>query len=239
MSLFDGIEIENCKQEEDKVGGGSYAKFDKTGSYDVIIEVAYAIQSKGGALGVTTVFKREDGAKLTDTQWITNKVKQTYYIDKNGEKRYLAGYNAIMSIDGLITGKTQAQPKLEKKKIKVWNNELRKEVIEEKDVLIDWVNKPLTILVHRVLRNKTAQDSTGAYVSIPETVERTEIQHYVDAVTHKTKNETISKVESSLYGKWIEKFKEDYVADKREIKDGESSTTVKTDGTIVEDNPFG
>jgi len=239
MSLFDGLDIQDCKPTEDKIGGGSYAKFDTTGSYDVIIKMAYATVAESGAIGVVTTFEREDGAKLTNTEWVTNKVKQTYYIDsKTGEKKYLAGYNAIMSLDRIVTKKDRKMPTTEKKSIKLWDRTAGKEVPQEKEVITDWLNKPVTIMIHKVLKNKSAKDDTGKYVDTPEEVETIAIQHYVDAITKKTKNEIISGAEATIYTKWNDKFKSDYVSDKRTIKDGASTATIQNDGSIKEDNPF-
>lgn len=224
MSIFAGLDFDTTiKADEDRVGGG-YVKFDKTGAFDVVIEKAYVTVAKSGAIGVVINFKREDGAKLKVTEWMTNKIKQNYYLDKDGNKRYLAGYNAVMSIDRIVTGKTNTYPTAEKRIVPIWNNELKKETNQEVDALIEWTGKPVTILVHKVLVNKQALVD-DKYVDVAGTIEKVEIKHVVDVVSHKTKNEIVGGLNAEFFTKWTEKFKDDYIDDKRSILEDEPTTS--------------
>ena len=161
MSLFNDIEIEDLGLAEDKVGGGSFGRFEKTGYYDVVIEKAYAGVSSGGAFSVNLTLKREDGAKLNVIEYIssgTAKGCKNYYLDKDDNKVYLPGYNKIKNLDALL-GFDRAYPKTEEDKVMLWDKDLKKELPVDKEVIKEWLGKKIGILVVKKLEDKYGEET--------------------------------------------------------------------------------
>ena len=207
MSLFNDIEVEVLDLVEDKVGGGGFAKFDKTGFYDVIIEKAYAGVSAGGAFSVNLTLKREDGAKLNVIEYIssgTAKGCKNYYLDKDNNKQYLPGYNKIKNLDALL-GFDRAYPRTAKGNVMLWDRDLKKELPVEKEVISEWINKKIGILATKKLEDK--------YGSETEYREVFDVEHFLK--DGKTRNEIIAGT-SGFKDKWLATKDESYILDKRE-----------------------
>jgi len=230
MSLFAGIEIENdVEVQEDKVGG--YAKFETTGAYSVVIEKAYAGVSSGGAYSVNLTLKREDGAKLNVTEWISSgsaKGCKNYYIDKNGKKQYLPGYNKIKNLDAIL-GFDRAYPKTEKGNVMLWDRDLSKEIPQEKDIITQWLGKEIDILVIKKLEDK--------YNDTTKSREVFDVEHFLDSKTGKTRNEIVAGT-SGFKDKWLAKYTQDFVKDIRVDSKNVVDNSANTVG-MVDESPFG
>jgi hypothetical protein len=232
MGMFDEIELEtSIEAQEDKIGGG-LARFDKTGHYVAVIEKAYAGVSNGGAFSVTMHLKREDGAKLTVTEYIssgTAKGCKNYYIDKNGNKQYLPGYNKIKNLDAIL-GFKRDYPSTSKGSVMLWDRDMEKEIPQERELIKDWIGKEIGLL-GKVMWEDKYNDETNVR-------EKFEIEHFLDSKTGKTRNEIVSG-ESGFKDKWVEAFGEDYVQDKRELsKNATVGEKPNTESTKEDDSPF-
>lgn len=228
MSLFAEIEIEDTLEvQEDRVSG-NYAKFETTGHYVCEIEKAYAGTSTGGAFSVSLTLKREDGAKLNITEYIssgTAKGCKNYYIDKNNNKQYLPGYNKIKNLDSLL-GFNRAYPDTEKGNVMLWDRDLSKEIPQRKDVISQWLGKKIGILVKKVIEDK--------YSNPTESREFFEVDHFVEAASAKTRNEIVAGT-SGFKDKWCKSFDSEFVNDKRKLsKLGNSNIDV----TMDNESPF-
>lgn len=233
MSLFDEIEIETgIEAQEDKIGGG-FAKFENTGYYIVTIEKAYAGVSNGGAFNVNLTLKREDGATLRVTEYIssgTAKGCKNYYIDKNGNKQFLPGYNKIKNLDAIL-GFDRNYPKTEKANVMLWDRDLSKDIPQEKDVIKEWIGKEVGILVKKKLEDKYNDETKYREVF--------DVEHFVDAKTGKTRNEIVAGT-SGFKDKWLSKFGEDYILDIRDQSKNYTPDEKTDDNTSSDDDsPFG
>ena len=165
MGMFDDLGVEaGIEEAKDTVGG--FAKIDKTGYYPMTIEKAYAGQSTGGAYSVTVHLKSDAGARLTVTEYITSgtaKGCKNYYLDANGKKQYLPGYNKIKSLDALL-GFERNYPKTETGKVMLWDKDLSKEIPQEREVIKEWTGKKIGTLIKIGLEDKSVKnEATGLY----------------------------------------------------------------------------
>lgn len=218
MSIFDNVIVDSeAVEAEEKVGGES--KFiNKTGEYDMIIKYAYGVQSmSSNAVGVYIKFVDEDGRELNETIYISYRDGKTFKIDENGNKREHFGFTRIKRMNEIITGKAE-MPRTEKKLIPVWNRELGKEVPTEKDVLVDWIGQPVTLLLKAVKKYKQARMDDGSYADTDKVITEMKIDHVLDPFTKKTAAETRNGSDAILVKEWHEKNPEDSVWDQTNKK---------------------
>jgi hypothetical protein len=218
MGLFDGMDLGGgtAVATEERVAGSSNY-INKTGAYDVIVKKAYMDTSSGGAICFNLVLETEDSKQINITEYISNTKKEVYYTDKkDGTKKFMPSYTRMKNIDFLLTGKPQQNPKTELKKVKIYDYDAKAELIKDKEVLVEWVGKPLTILCMKKKYWKQVKDSSGAYVNTSETQLKTEVDFFLDAVSRKTHNEISGNKEADIYKIWIEKYGSDdtFVYDK-------------------------
>ncbi len=234
MSMFATLEKNDTsiKEVKDSIG---FAKVDKTGFYEMTIEKAYAGMSSGGAFSVTIQFKSDEGAKLTVTEYITSGTKKgckNYYVDRNGNKQYLPGYNKIKSLDALL-GFERDYPATDKGTIMLWDYDLKKEIPKEMELIKEWVGKKIGCLITIGMEDKNVKNSAGDYVPSPEVKNTTEIGHFIDLATDKTRNEVVAAVDAKFKDKWLAAYPETYVKDDRNLSKGASAGT--TPDVAVED----
>lgn len=243
MGMFDNLNTaEPIAVEEDSIGG--FAKIDKTGAYDFVVDQAYGGQSKGGAFFIKLRLKAENGATLNMTEYITSgseKGTRPYYIDKTtGKQRPLPGYSKINSLDVLLTGNAGQYPATENKTIMIWNKEANKEVPTPAEVVTGWIGKPITALVKINREFKQAKNAAGDYVDTTETRDFAEVEHFVDPVTHQTRNEKIAgKTTDLIHDQFLERFAADYVADRTKSKNKDGAPAAGTSTPPPADSPFG
>lgn len=237
MGMFDNLEKNEgaIAPQEDKIGG--FAKVDHTGRYKFTIEKAYAGVSSGGAFSVTVHFKTKEGAFFTMTEYITSGTKKgckNYYLDKDGNKQYLPGYNKIKALDSLL-GNDRDYPATEKKSLMIWDRDASKEMPTEKEAITSWFGKEVDGLVMKILEDKQVNDGAGKYVPTTESRELYEVQHFLDPVTGATRNEkTLGK--TGFVDKWLLANPKDKVMDKRKMSKGSTGSGSTPEDT--DDNPF-
>jgi hypothetical protein len=235
MNIFANVRFDDdAKAPEDKVIGGGINRVDRTGKYDFIIKKVYVEESALGAMSFVMHLETESGASLRVQEYFTNRAKETFFIDKDGNKTYLPGYNKMRVIDYMVTKKNNQNPKAEEKTIMLWDKELKKEVPVKKYVFVEWFGKPITALVAKVLENKQERNAAGEYQPIADTRETMVVDHFLDPVTLRTMKEIIIGGNADIYAKWIEDHKEDYVRDLRTIKKDSSATPVQ--GAVANEN---
>ncbi|MGB1226455.1 MAG: hypothetical protein ACPG9K_01075 [Poseidonibacter sp.] len=244
MSMFDNLEVESGIQKvEDTLGG--FAKIEETGLNDFVIKKAYAGQSSGGAYSISLELEREDKATLRVTEYITSgaaKGCKNYYIDKSGNKQYLPGYNKMHSLDVLLTGADKPYPSTTEGKVMLWDNDLKKEIPQEKQIISQWLGKKVKALVMKKLEDKQVKGQDGNYYPTAEIKEFYEVQHFLDADSGQTLNERTAGV-NGFKDKWLKKFDSSYVHDKRNlskntVQSEAGSTPNATAQQPSEDSPF-
>lgn len=237
MSMFSGIETSNETQEAvDSVGG--YAKIDKTGFYEMEIEKAYGGTSSGGAFSVTIHFKgkNKDGrdVNFTQTEYIssgTAKGCKNYYIDKDGNKQYLPGYNKIKNLDALL-GFVRDYPQTTAGNVMLWDRDVRAEVPQTKEIITEWIGKKVGCLIKVGMKDKYNDEFNS--------VDFVEVEHFLDAMTGQTRNEKVAGT-NGFKDKWLLAFPEDYKKDERDKSKGAKPVegTPDASGVVVPDNaPF-
>lgn len=234
MSLFQDLQVEtDIKPVEDRVGG-DFSRVDKTGLYNFTIEKAFAGQSDSGAYSVTIHFKEDNGAKFNVTEYITSgsaKGCKNYYLDKNGNKNYLPGYNKIKNLDALI-GFDRAYPKTTKGKIMLYDFDAKSELPVEKEVITEWIGKKVSALIIKRLEDK--------YSNPTEIATKFEVEHFLDYTTKQTRNEKVAGL-NGFKDKWLDKHNEEFVIDKRvESKNAVAGTPLSSSSDVTEDDdvPF-
>lgn len=206
--MFDNLkEDSSIEQEKDRIGGGTYLL--DSGVYDMVIDMAYIDTSKGGATSVNMHFKGQNGENLRQQFWVTSgKAKgcKNYYLDKDGKKQYLPGFNQANSISKLATGKPLAELDHATKTIKVYDFAARKEQPVDKEVLTELLGQPITLGVIRQTVDKNVKNAAGDYVASGETRDENEIDKAF-RTSDKLTNAEIQAGETTpvFYDKWKEK----------------------------------
>jgi hypothetical protein len=168
MDFFAGIDFSENTQEitENVGGGGQYIR--DAGTYDVVIKMAYGLTSQSSsAKGIQLEMETKEGQKISWKNYFTNKEGQPTYIDKEGKKKNLPGYEKLMALCLLLNKNTQ-MPKAEIRTIKAFGKEM------DSPVFTPWLNKTIGICVKRVLEDKYSNPS--------ESTEYAEVQHFYDPV---------------------------------------------------------
>lgn len=231
---FDLKAPSDAKKPADRVGGGGYVW--DSNVYDCVIDMAYADQSAGGALGINITLVNND-RRLRDTLWATNKKKEVFYMDRNGDKQLLPGFVLADDLCQIAAGKdlhtcgTEAEPKT----IDVYDPAQRKEVPMEKEVLTQLIGKTVKVAVAKVETNKRARKADGSYGPTNEKIVINDIRKFMypdDGMTTSERND--SELEAADFiNKWLEKnegrVREQYkeVADEPVAKGGAKKASGK------------
>lgn len=214
MSFFDDIEVEKLGLDEDKVGG-SFAKIDKTGFYNMTIEKAYVGEYDSGAKYIVIGLVGDDKAKLSFRGIVSSgreKGCKSYYMVKDkagnetGEKRNLPDYSKMKALDELLTSKDRAYPALVTGLVDMYDKDLKKEVPTEKLIISEWIGKPVSVLVKKKLEDDYNEPTKPREVF--------EVEHFLDSKTGRTRNEIVAG-KTGFKEKWLDTYKEDFVNDVR------------------------
>jgi hypothetical protein len=233
MSFFKDLKAASDVQKvEDRVGGAGFAKIDATGLYKFTIVKAYAGKSLGGAYNVTIHFKEDNGAKFSIVEYITSgteKGSKEYYLDKDGNKQPLPGYNKIKNLDNLL-GYDREFPETRLGQVMLWDYDSKAEVPVEKDIVTEWIGKKVSALIIKKLEDK--------YNNTTQTDIKFEVEHFLDYKTNQTRNEKFNNL-SGFKDKWLEVHTADFVVDKRVgSKDSVMGTPLHNVTVESDDFPF-
>jgi hypothetical protein len=199
---------ENIKQDGDFLGG-----FDpfETNIYDFTVKLAYLSESKGKAKAVNITLEHEDGRELRQQFWITSgeaKGCKPYFINKNtGEKKYLPGYTMAEHLSLLTAAKRLPKLTTEKRTIKLYDPQEKKEMPKEVDMFIQMVDKKVSAGVIKQIVDKRAANDAGEYVATGETRIENEVDKFFRASDGMTVTEVVAKAESADFKeRWINKW---------------------------------
>jgi len=234
MSFLSNLKTDGTiKEQGDSLGGGFVLD---SGVYDMVVDMAYINLSAGGAYGLVCVFKSAEGKTLKQTFWMTGgtaKGQLNYYVDKDGNKQYLPGFSQANALALLTVGKEIAECEPEKKMVKAYNPDLKKEVPTEKDVLTEMIGQPIKLGVIKQIVDKTTKAPDGTYQPTGETREENDIDKIFHAETGCTVTELRNgQTEAGFLPKWEEKWKGEVKNRAKGVKDagkpgvpGTSATT--------------
>lgn len=200
-------------EDKETLGGGGNQRVWDAGVYNAIIEMATIEESSGGATAVNVTFKAADkDAKLfpiSETFWATSgreKGQNTFYVDQNtGKKKPLPGFTSANRMCQAAAGLTlnDAANKGEKKMVNVWDYTAKKEVPQEKFVIMPVVGQPVKIAVQKFKRNKRAKDANGVWVDIADTYETNEVRYFAEASTGLSVGEKADGItEATFMNEW-------------------------------------
>ena len=159
MSIFAKLKEQQIGSTEEQfkdLGGASFIS--ESGVYSLNIKRAWAIESKGGAIGIHVEF---GGDHMLDMDiYMTNKEGETYYVAPDGKSRNMKGYLDVKKINYIATGKLLASladiptaERIVKAKVLTETPDGTYERVEKEikvDYLIEWDSKPITICVQQV-----------------------------------------------------------------------------------------
>ena len=197
---------DDIKLKETSLGGGSYLW--DSGVYKTIVDMAYFDQSKGGAHSLNVTLLGEDGKKLKQTVWFTNRKEEVHFINQKGEKDYLPGYTLANNMALIITGEdvNEAFENSEKKMVNVYDFNEKKEKPTEKSVATSLLGKQIKVAILKQTVNKRVNDGTGNYVDSAETRDENQIKEFYFADSDLTVVEKAKDAKEALMmPKWAER----------------------------------
>jgi len=230
MSLLKNLTTsDDIQQERDSLGG---ARLLDTDIYPMTITMAYLKKSDGGALALNVHMKTEDNIEHRAQFWMTSgdkKGNKNYYEDKNGEKQYLPGFNQANAIALLAVGKEISELDTEDKSVSLYDSKAKAEVPTKVPVVMDLLQKEITVAMHRQTVDKTAKDeASGEYLPTGESREENEIDKIFRTRDMMTVAEIRGQAEKATFHEtWLTKNK-GQVRDKR--SKGTTTTPGKTGG---------
>lgn len=225
MSLLSNLKTqEDIANERDSVGSGGPLE---SGCYPSTISLAYITKSAGGAMGLVLSLKTDSGRDLRQTLWMTSGTTKgclNYFIDKEGKKQYLPGFNLANSLALLSVGKEIADLEPETKVVNVYNPDVKAEVPTKVDMLTELLGQPIIAGVIKQIVDKTQKADDGSYVPTGETREENEIDKFFRARDRMTTSEIrAQETEATFIDKWIAKW-EGKTRNKAKGADGATGT---------------
>lgn len=207
MSLLANLKSDQTiSGERDSVGSSGPVA---SGLYPSKIALAYLIKSAGGATGLVLNLKTDVGAEVRQTLWMTSgtaKGGTNYYIDKDGAKQYLPGFNLANSLALLTVGKEISELVTETKVVNAYSPEAKAEIPTKVEMLTDLLGNAVIVGLIKQTVDKTAKDSNGAYVPTGEVREENEIDKFFRARDRMTTAEIRGQAtEASFIDVWNDK----------------------------------
>lgn len=191
----------NKDVERDSLGGN----LKESNVYPLKIVAAYTLKSSGGALGFTFLFKDTEGNEITETQYITNRKGQPFYV-KDGKSNPLPGFSTVNNAVKLLLGKDIGTLVEQDTVINIYSRDEQKKVPTTVKMYPELRDKVVKAgILHKVV-NKQEKQGTD-YVDTNEKREVNEIVKYFDAETNKTNAELLGNAPAEFMDKWLEKFK--------------------------------
>lgn len=222
-ALFGHLSSEGLEEATDRLGG--FQPFD-TDAYTGKIKLAYAGQSDGGARNVTLVVDF-GGREYRETIYVTNKKGENFFLNKqdNSKKVPLPGFTTVDDICLVTTGKPLAEQQGEDKVVNIYDRDAGREIPKTVPMLVELLDKDVTLGIVRQLENKSEKDANGQYQPIADTRE----VNFIDKVFHTGTKMTVVEAKNgadtaTFYNSWVERNRGE-TRDKRTIKDGEGGNT--------------
>ena len=194
-------ELQGTEKEKDVLGGRSLLQ---TNVYEGTLDVVYLTKSSGGATAFNFVVDI-DGKKLREQIYVTNREGGVTYT-KDGKKYPLPGYSLVNALCKLTVGKEIPQLVFEKKLVKIYNFDQRKEVPTEVDVAVELLAQPVKLGIELHRENKRVKDQAGAYVPTAEIREFNTITRVFHTKTNQTAAEYNAQGPAEFLDLWKKEF---------------------------------
>ena len=193
--------------ERDSVGSSGPLE---SGVYPSVIKTAYLQKSAGGATGLVLNLKTDGGREVRQTLWMTSgtaKGGNNFYVDKDGQKQYLPGFNLANSLALLAAGKEISECDSETKVVNVYSPEAKAEVPTKVEMVMDLLNKEIIVGLIKQVVDKTQKNDANVYVPTGETREENEIDKFFRAKDRMTTTEIRAEAtEPAFYDTWDAKW---------------------------------
>ena len=225
--------------------GGGFAW--ESGVYDATIKMVYLNQSKTEAVSFNIILEKNSGnfAELRESFWVKSgkaKGNKTFYT-KDGKDYPLPGYSVANSMCVAVTGDRlpKCMDSAEKKTVKVWNPEHKKEMPTERPVITSLIGKTVKVAVHQVVEDKQAKNEKGEYVSTGASRTVNQCKFFGNA-EGKTAEEISEDKPAEKFDKWAKK-NTGTVVDKSTSKKSNSSaasimgSTDASKGSLFQTDP--
>lgn len=195
---------DDVKETKDTVGGGFSVR--ASGLYDATIKMAYLGKTTNNGTSLNCIFDI-DGSEYRENLFLADVTGKTYYTDKDGGKHYRQGFLNADALALLTTGKPLSDCATERKVVKLYNFEQKKDVPTEVECLVGLLGQSVKLGVLQELSFKSVKQPDGSYKETSETKETNVIDKVFHAASGKTVNEFRAKVpEAEFSVKWAEKW---------------------------------
>jgi hypothetical protein len=230
MSVLNGINTtEEIKETGDSLGT-SFTPVE-SGAYPATIKLAYFTVSKAKAVALTLEFETENKSIIRQSLWISSKEAKgckNYYVNKQGDKMYLPGFNQANAICLLTVGKPLLTMTDEEKVISLYDPAVKAEVPTKVDMVTDLLGKQVTLGVIKQIVNINRPDDKGVYKATNELRTENEIDKIFRYKDGLTVTEIKAEVKEAVF---IDQWK-----DKNNGKTRDRSVKVK-DGGVKQGSP--
>jgi hypothetical protein len=225
--------------------GGGFAW--ESGVYDATIKMVYLNQSAKEAVSFNIILEKNGGnfAELKESFWVRsgkekgNKITYT----KDGKEYPLPGYLTAKSICIAATGENlpKCMDSAEKKQVKIWNPEQKKEMPTERPVITSLIGKTIKVAVHQVIEDKQAKDASGNYVSTGESRTVNQCKFFGNS-EGKTAEEITENKPAAMFDKWAQKNTGAVIDKSTKSKNGSSAADImgsapETKGSLFQTDP--
>lgn len=214
MSLLSGLTTSNdIAAEKDSVGGGSVLD---SNVYNFTIKLAYLQKAASDALSLVVHLTTEDNKDVRQQLWMTSGEKKgckNYFVDKNGDKQYLPGFNMANSLCLLTVGKEISEMVTETKVVNLYNSESKAEVPTNVEMLTELLGKQVLGGLIKQIVDKNVKDAAGNYVPSGETREENELDKLFRERDGKTTAEILAQAPEAVF---IETWKKKWVGQVRD-----------------------
>lgn len=228
MGIFGKLTNDGLEEAQDRVGGGFTRETD---IYNMTITMAYAIESAGGAQGVVLTFKDDANKEYRETIYVTDKKGQNFFLNKDDKTKKvpLPGFTIVDDICVATTEKHLFEQETEEKIVNVYDFDQKKELPKSVPVLVDLIDKPVSLAIQKILENKSEKQG-DKYVATAAERTINNIVKVFHTETRVTMVEARNGQPAAFWDTWLERNK-GQVYDKREIKgDGGSAGTAGRPG---------
>lgn len=202
----------------------------ESGCYDATIDMVYSDTTKSGLTYLAVTFLLSTGRKIRQDIYPTNGKGEMFYT-KDGKKLPLAGFTLADELSVITSGKKLTQAEATEATIKVYDYDVKDEVLARKAVFKEMLGKPVKVLLVQTKFNKQTKDATGSYVDIAESYEKLVLDKILyesgKTVTESQKGLT----EPAYMNSWCQ-LNSGKVKDRRKIKEGTSAATNNTDTSL-------
>ena len=199
MNAFSNLSRSAAEDKGDVVGG---FKIFESDVYEATVAMAYIINSASSgskATGVAIELKI-DGSSLTERIYVTNRDGDNFYVDSNsGDKVLLPGFVTMDDLAMFATGEGLDQAATETRKVKMYDPEQRKEVLQDADVLVDFIGAEIQVAVSKQIVDKQKQGDDGKYHNTGETRQQNVIEKILHAQTGNTVTEINKEIDDPVF----------------------------------------